>query len=138
MVMNLSPTFEDSFTTLVPHIICSVKYCGVLNQHRTLTYLYSCVISLGKTDSIITHNLKSSSLCLFVIGEGDAFGNLHLTGGIHKSAVMLRCSCCVDINILDTNDLKEVLQMFPQFHKNLKKKISTVMQKTVLTSQVRV
>ena len=138
MVMNHSLTLEISFTPLVPDITCSIKYCGVLNQHRTLMYLYSCVISLGNTDSIITYNLKSSSLCLFVIGEGDAFGNLHLTGGIHKSAVMLRCSCCVDIHILDTNNLKEVLQMFPQFHENLKKKISTVMQKTVLTSQVRV
>jgi hypothetical protein len=74
----------------------------------------------------------------FVIGEGDAFGNLNLTenSGVHKSAVMLRCSCCVDIHILDVNDLKEVLQMFPEFSKNLKKKMSTIMKKTVLTSQV--
>lgn len=75
----------------------------------------------------------------FLSGEGDAFGNLHLTpnGGAHKSAVMLRCSCCVDIHILNVNDLKEVLQIFPEFSKNLKKKTSTIMKKTVLTSQVR-
>lgn len=75
----------------------------------------------------------------YIIGEGDAFGNLNLTtnGGIHKSAVMLRCSCCVDTHILDANDLKEVLQIFPEFRKNLKQKMSTVMKKTVLTSQVR-
>ncbi|CAB3993529.1 potassium voltage-gated channel subfamily H member 6-like isoform X2 [Paramuricea clavata] len=72
------------------------------------------------------------------LGEGDAFGNLNLTenSGVHKSAVMLRCSCCVDIHILEVNDLKEVLQMFPEFSKNLKKKMSTIMKKTVLTSQI--
>ena len=74
-------------------------------------------------------------LCL---GEGDAFGNLCLTTntGIHKSAVMLRCSCCVDIHILDVKDLREVLHMFPEFSRNLKRKMSTILKKTVLTSQV--
>jgi hypothetical protein len=77
-------------------------------------------------------------LFLCCTGEGDAFGNLNLTAqsGVHKSAVMLRCSCCVDIHILDVKDLKEVLVMFPQFSKKLKKKMSTILRKTVLTSQV--
>lgn len=77
---------------------------------------------------------------LFVVGEGDAFGNLCLTAKreLHKSAVMLRCSCCVDIHILNVDDLKNVLNMFPEFSKNLKEKTRTILKKTVLTSQVRV
>ena len=76
---------------------------------------------------------------VYIVGEGDAFGNLNLTsnGDIHKSAVMLRCSCCVDIHILEVDDLKEVLHMFPKFSNDLKKRINTIMNKTVLTSQVR-
>ncbi|XP_028397826.1 potassium voltage-gated channel subfamily H member 6-like isoform X2 [Dendronephthya gigantea] len=72
------------------------------------------------------------------LGEGDAFGNLNLTpnSGVHKSAVMLRCSCCVDIHILNVSDLKEVLRIFPKFSKNLRQKTSTIMKKTVLTSQI--
>lgn len=72
------------------------------------------------------------------IGEGDAFGNLCLSKNsrILKSAVTLRCSCCVDIHILELKDLNEVLESFPEFRNNLQQKTDTILKKTVLTSQM--
>ena len=80
------------------------------------------------------------SFFIILLGEGDAFGNLSLSSNsrIHISAVTLRSSCCVDIHVLDLKDLNEVLESFPQFKRDLRKKINSISRKTVLTSQVRV
>ena len=87
---------------------------------------------------IYDHVLYKLNEC-YITGEGVAFGNLSIgqDSKMRKSAVTLRSNTCVDIHILHLKDLKELLELYPQFKEELVKKTNTILKKTVLTSQVR-